>query len=817
MDKFKQTTSLLAISVAAAAFATPTFAQESASSVEIEEVVVIGSRSQKPRTATDSPVPVDAFSGSQFNSIGNAVDITDNLKALVPSFTATPATGDGSAFVRPTSMRGMAPDQSLVLIDGKRRHRSALVQFFAPAAGNGAHGPDIGMIPGIALKRVEVLRDGAAAQYGSDAIAGVINFVTKDANEGGQVDVQYGQFYQGEYSFKVSANAGLPLGDTGFFNISAEYTDNEALSRGIQRADAQALIDAGVQGVGADSPFDDAPFAQTWGRPETSGTRLFINSGIDLTDTMQFYLRGNYAQTDGRYRFFYRRGYADPTVFGQAHSSIEALRALGFTGLQQGYTPYLDGAQTDYSVIGGLKGETDGGMIYDLSISQGSNTLDYFLNNTLNPSLGLSGGQPVQRDFDVGGYEQKETNINLDFSKPIGDNINLAFGGEYRNETYTIIAGEENSYIGAGSNGLGGFKPQDAGAFSRDNVAAYVDIEHDVSDAVMLQYAVRYENFSDFGSTVNGKIAGRFNVTEGFTIRGAVSTGFHAPTPGQANVRTTITTFDGITGQQIEEGLIPATSAEAIAAGGRELTEETSLNFSLGFTTDLSDSTTLAVDFYRIDVDDRIYRTGDVRPDDDLSTPDVVEGPTISFYTNAIDTRSQGVDVVLTSAFDWSAETSTDFSFAANYNKFDVRGQKQFTLDNGTVVTPVSDSTVEDIENNYPKFRFVATANTHFGDKFNFMTRANFYGSHFDERGRIGVGAGESAKISAIVYFDMELGYQYNDNLRFVAGASNIFDSFIGEVGPPNANRLSVGLQYPRRSAANYEGGSWYLRASYQF
>lgn len=185
----------------------------------IEEVMVVGSRSGKPRAATDSPVPIDTFSGAAFGATGNTADITDNLKTLVPSFTASPATGDGSAFVRPTSLRGMAPDQTLVLVNGKRRHRSALVQFFAPAAGNGAHGVDIGMIPSIALKRVEVLRDGAAAQYGSDAIAGVVNFVINDSNEGGRVEAQYGQFYDGEQSWKVAANAGLPIGDTGFVNI----------------------------------------------------------------------------------------------------------------------------------------------------------------------------------------------------------------------------------------------------------------------------------------------------------------------------------------------------------------------------------------------------------------------------------------------------------------------------------------------------------------------------------------------------------------------------------------------------------------------
>jgi iron complex outermembrane receptor protein len=257
----------------------------------IEEIVTVGTRSAKPRSASDSPVPVDVLAGDDFNNLGGTADITDNMKANVPSFNATPATGDGSAFIRPTSLRGTAADQTLVLINGKRRHRSALIQFLAPAAGAGAHASDIGMIPGIGIERVEVLRDGASSQYGSDAIAGVVNFVMKDDSEGGQVQVQYGQFFEGEESVKVSGNIGLPAGPNGFINISGEYIDNEALSRGLQRPDAQALIDAGVSEVGQDAPFGDAPLVQSWGRPETSGGRLFINSGFEISDTAMLYAR----------------------------------------------------------------------------------------------------------------------------------------------------------------------------------------------------------------------------------------------------------------------------------------------------------------------------------------------------------------------------------------------------------------------------------------------------------------------------------------------------------------------------------------------
>jgi iron complex outermembrane receptor protein len=292
---------ILSVLLAAGGLSAQTaLAQDAADEEFIEEIVTTGTRSAKPRSAGDSPVPVDVLSAETVEALGNTADMTDNIKALVPSYTATPATGDGSAFVRPTSLRGTAPDQTLVLVNGKRRHRSALVQFFAPAAGNGAHGVDIGMIPSLAVKRVEVLRDGASSQYGSDAIAGVMNFILKDAPEGGQVQAQWGEYFDGEQSMRVGANIGLPIGDMGFVNATIDWVDNDALSRGIQRPDAQALIDSGVQGVGADAPFGDAPLVQTWGRPETEGVRFFLNSGFDLSDSAELYARFSLAETDGR-------------------------------------------------------------------------------------------------------------------------------------------------------------------------------------------------------------------------------------------------------------------------------------------------------------------------------------------------------------------------------------------------------------------------------------------------------------------------------------------------------------------------------------
>ena len=282
-----------------------------------------------------------------------------------------------------------------------------------------------------------------------------------------------------------------------------------------------------------------------------------------------------------------------------------------------------------------------------------------------------------------------------------------------------------------------------------------------------------------------------------------MSTGFHAPTPGQANVSTVITTFDGTTGLQVEEGLVRPTSEAALAVGGAPLKEEESFNISLGLTTELGDNTTLTFDMYHVAVDDRIYRTGDI-PNG--------SGGSVSFYTNALDVEHQGFDLVLSSSFELMAGMDTTASLAFNHNTIEVTGQKTI---NG--VAPVRDSLVEDIENNYPENRWVLNTLTNINDKMSLMARLNFYGEHYDERGTIGAESDPSALIDSIVYLDIELGYDVTDNLRLTAGGSNILDEYVDEIDAPYANRMSVGLPYPRRTAANYEGGSWYLRANYSF
>ena len=799
---------LFVLIAAAGLAAQPATSARAAEPPEIEEVVVVGSRFQTSRSAAQATAPVDVLSAEQIGAVGNHADLTDSLRALAPSYNAPTASGDGDTFVRSTSLRSLAPDQTLVMVNGKRRHRAAVIAEFVPAAGKGAHGPNIGMIPAIAVRSVEVLRDGAVAQYGSDAIAGVINLRMKDAREGGELRLDYGQYYEGEQSLKLAANAGFGLGDDGFANLSFEFVDNEALSRGRQRPNAQALIDAGVPGIGADSPFEDAPLVQTWGRPQTTDYRFFLNAGTPAADAADLYLHANFASTAGRYRFFYRSGDNPLTAANEAHNTIQALGIEDV--LVQGFTPFFDGDHSDFGLVAGYKGLFEGGTTYDFSFGYGEDELEFFLNNTVNPSIGLgANGLPAQMDFDVGTLKQQEINLNADFTRRLTDRAQFAYGLEWRQETFTVIAGEPNSYQGAGSSGFKGFEPVNAGEFSRDNSAVYGEIEHELADATLAQYALRYENFSDFGGTLNGKFALRHELADDWAVRGSVNTGFHAPTPGQSNLQKVTTTFDNDTGLQVESGTVPPDHPLALAAGGAPLEEERSVDYSFGFWFG-DGAMELTADLYLIKIDGRIYKTQNLP----VVAPNGIAS-NVQFFTNALDLEVGGLDIVFSRTVDWGrAGASTEFTFAYNHNEVDVVSQSRV---NG--VAPVSDAEVEDIEQSYPNDRFTVTADTLLSPAWDLMVRLNYYGEHYDERGRIdGVDGGAPTKrLSSTVFVDAELGFEFSDAMRFTVGATNIFDEYIDVIDAPYANRLNVGLPYARRTAANFEGGSWYLRGSYRW
>ena len=770
--------------------------------VTIDAVVVTGTRA-RARTAIQSTVPIDNFRSEEIERQGNG-DLTETLKNLVPSYSATPLTGDGAAFVRPTSMRGLPPDEVLVLINSKRRHRSALIAHFGAAMNVGAHAVDVGHIPSIALKNIEVLRDGAAAQYGSDAIAGVMNFIMKDASEGIEVQTQIGTWFGndkhenngGETDYKVAINFGLPLTDKGFINISGEYTFNPQLSRGQQHAAAIGVLNA-------KSP------AMNWGRPASDGLRTMWNAGIELGDNLDFYSFGNFSDTHGNYSFFYRAPGKSGALEQMPLDPKDPSKGnfCWCDAFPAGFTPDLDGFQKDLSGVFGLKGELGDGFMYDLSTSFGSNRINYVLNGSLNASW----GPHSQTTFRPGDLKQADVNFNLDLAKEISDNFNLAAGVEQRKETYTMFAGDLQSFTagpwsgisalvnpetgenyaepGTASNGFAGTNREAAGDFVSENWAVYLDAEFDISEAILIQAAIRHEDFKLFGTTDNFKVAGRWTVFDKLTLRGAYSTGFRAPTAGQANVTTITTSFDGVTGMQVQEGTVRPTNPLAVALGGKALTPEESINISFGLASRLSNSLSITADVYKVNVDNRIIKSRSLAVEGD---PNFSE---LAFYSNALNTETQGLDFVLS----WK-NSLTNFSLAYNYNESKVISQIQVDGKD-----PVSEGTIFNIENNLPKHRISTSLSRNFTDNFSATIRANYYGSTIDERGT-------REEVDPATLIDLTLNFKASENLNIVLGGNNILNTYPTEID----TRISQGMPYPRRTPIGYHGGMAYLRLTYK-
>ena len=792
-------------------------------------VFVTGTRAAG-RTSMKSPTPIDGFDNQTLRRQGNG-DMTETLKNQVPSFNATPLTGDGAAFVRPTSMRGLPPDNVLVLTNSKRRHRSALISHFGAAMNVGAQAVDVGMIPSIAVKRLEILRDGASAQYGSDAIAGVMNFILKDNNEGVEFQVTQGTWMTrengrgGEQDITAAANIGLPLSDDGFLNISAEYSVRPELSVGYQHASAADGYQGWVQAAdktNADGKYvgtqnvDDWQTAMNWGRPENNGFRSVWNAGMTVGDGVEAYSFGNYADTYGEYSFFLRAtgksGALTPIPLNPTDPS-EGDFSWGDT-YPLGFTPRLEGHGNDFSSVVGVRGEdlAGFGLNYDFSTSYGSHYIHYLLRNTLN----LSWGPNSPHNMVIGDLQQEETNWNADFTYPMGD-ISLAFGTEWREEKYTMYEGQKEAWLagpwalvhsltydssgtdvnygytapGLAANGMPGTSPDAAGVWARQNTAFYADVEYELGD-LLVQAAGRFEDFSDFGTTTNFKVAGRYSLGNLATFRGGYSTGFRAPTPGQSNYTGVVTSFDGVTGMQVQEGTLKPTDPLSILMGGAALVPEDAVNLSAGFTTSMISGLNLSIDYYQIDVTNKIIKSRS------LTVP---EGSSalfsdIAMYTNNLDTKTSGIDIVA----DYNLG-NTNIGLAVNTNNTEVVTQR---LVNG--VNPVSDDGVDNIENNLPKQRVTATVTQNIGDALSVMARVNYYGETIDER------SGREV-VDPTQLVDIELRYHVSDNLSVVFGASNALNTFPTQI----ATRMSQGMPYPRRTPIGYHGGMMFTRLTYNF
>ncbi|MCP5358009.1 MAG: TonB-dependent receptor [Pseudomonadales bacterium] len=836
------TMSSVAALLGSVAATTAPMAMAQGQGADIEEVVVTGSR-RAPRTALDSAAPVDVFSASDFQDQGTA-DLNDLLRNLVPTFNVdVQDINDSNSLVRPATLRGLPADDTLVLVGGKRRHRSAAVQF----GRQGTHFPDIAQIPPIALRQVEVLRDGAAAQYGSDAIAGVINFIPKENSDGISVEYKTGYLTEtndGELNY-VAANAGFPLGETGFLSVSMDMTDQKKSDRSIQRGDAQGIIDRGNTAVRVN--------AQEQGLPDTNIVNLFANMGIDLGRNQTFYSFSGYSEKEVELGFFFRNpenrsgvftsganqlffdltpgtGTTCPTIprgaNAQFGTSSIAARNAGladsecFTFLEWfpgGYTPVFGGKNTDASNVVGLKGEV-GDTSYDVSIGNGFSEMTYLISNTTNPSM----GPESPTSFEPGIYTTIENNFNIDLSKPVDvgmySPLNVAYGFEWRREIFKVNSNDQNSYrvgpysslgAGVGSDGFQGFGPDQQGTWDRKNWAVYVDLEVDATERLLLGAALRYEDFyNTFGDTTNGKLTARYALTDTTNIRSTISTGFRAPSPGQANISNISTgVVDSI---PVTQGQIPPTNPISVRFGGKELTPEKSKNFSIGVATEIG-SLDLTVDYYLIELKDRILNsaTFDITPAiaAELEASGISgAGSIVSFnyYTNDMSTTNEGVEVVGSWSMDWDDLGRTDFAASWAWTKQ--------TLDSFTPGL-LTRANVADLEDGIPANRGNFRANHNIGD-FRITLQANYYDEYFSVPSS--ADPTRDYWVGDKTIFSGELAYTFRENYTFVVGADNLLNTMPEKVRPVDINS-GTSNKYLTSGAFSPNGRFFYARVKADF
>ena len=826
--------------VAVEAGATVTIDMELA--VELEErVVVVGSRA-RPRSVTESAVPIDAIPFQDVVSQG-LTTLDYQLRTLVPSFNvATHPISDAATLVRPASIRNLAHDHTLVLVNGKRRHRSSVIAWFAGVT-DGSQGPDISTIPTIALRQVEVLRDGASAQYGSDAIAGVLNFLLKDNASGGNFELNTGTYGAGDGdAYSVAGNVGLPLGASGFANLSLEYGNADPTNRSVQRADAAALIAAGNTDV--------ADPVQIWGNPTIEDElKLFGNFGHLANNGLQFYGHTNYASKRVTEGFYFRNPNNRENIYsldeGKTLLIGDVLAAQGMgsancpvvritdnvpdpSALAQvfadpncfsfreiapgGFTPQFGGVVTDLSAVAGLRRIADSGLTWDASASYGAHESDFFFNNTVNASLGLQ----TPRDFDPGLYKQEEVNLNFDVSYAASDRVNIAVGTEWRDEKFTVGAGGRPSWeVGpyatqgfvSGSNGFPGFPDYTAGTWNRSNVAVYGDLElRGLDDRWSFGGALRLEHFDLFGATTNGKMSARYELNPVVALRGGISTGFRAPTPGQQHTLNVQTTIDPETLQLVDSANVPSTFRAAELRGGVQLGPETSVNATAGVVVD-NGPFNLTADYFRVDVSDRLALSQTFTLTDDertlLLSEGILSAGTLAFFRffiNDFSTRTQGVDIVSTyTPPDLGGDTVLSFTF--NYTD--------------TAVTEESDllgpGEVLGLERGVPKTRWNVAVNQQLG-RVGMLARFSYYGAwvdHFDARF---VRGPEAPLLNGRSIIDLEVSIPMSEDVTLSVGGQNIANTF--------SDRMDLfaqvfGLPYSQFTPWGLSGGYYYARLNY--
>ena len=822
----------------------------------LEEIVVIGSRIQG-RSITDSPVPVDLIKQEDMRNTGQ-LEVGRAIQRLIPSFNfSSSSISDGSDAVRPATLRGMGPDQVLVLVNGKRRHGSALIHVNT-SVGRGNTGTDMNAIPMGAIKRIEVLRDGASAQYGSDAIAGVINVILKDDYEGG-FRTNYGTTYKGDGDqFVASLDKGFKVGEDGTLHATFEYRNRERTNRaglfGIPNyPDTTCTLSASDCAPGASWKQDAL---DTYG----GDTKVITNDPGDKeknfnrrnfrigdADSEQFSGALSFEKSIGRSVDLY--SFADVSRrenesggFWRAANSRKDNPPFGnpqVLAYPDGFLPLINTTIWDFSFGAGLVKEFDNGLKADLGVVHGGNTFNFNIMNSHNASWVAANQQPGATSANAGTLELNLTTVNLDFSLPVPEkNMSLAWGAGYRRDNYQIQAGEEYSHEDYDGNGGGdagievfpGFKPENEVNESRHAFSFYTDAEMFVDnlgvfDKVMVSPAVRYEHYSDFGHTVNGKLATKLDFSRALAIRGSMSSGFRAPSMQQLYFNNISTQFQGDVSTQT--GTFRNDSAIANAIGIPELKQEISTNLSAGFVYQPTGSFTLTTDFYRIEVKDRIIISGNLAATDSSLPASVVaafndagvgEG---QFFMNAADTETRGMDVVASWNVPFINRGALELNFLGALMQTKVRS---INLPAGLPDELFTEKDRSIIEEWQPKSRFTLSGLYQL-DQLSASVMVHRYGSY-----TVTENDGKQ-KFDPKYVTDVQLSYNFGPFGIFKLGANNLFDATpdqntigqarTGTIIDSQGNVIvdSPGVfQYSRRSAPfGFNGGFYYAAFEYRF
>ena len=837
----------------------------------LDEVVIVGSRRQG-RLVTDAAVPVDVLSPRELESQAST-DIDDVLRTQIPSYyVLRHGIGDEATIVRPAALRGLPTDNVVVLVNGKRRHRSGSIALSGSSLNEGAQGPDLNMIPSIALSRVELLRDAATAQYGADAVAGVFSMRLREADHGLSFRMQGGQYTRGDGRYAhLAINKGLPLPSNGFLNLSLEYRTADPTIRSAQRDDARLLASRGY-------PVNDP--AQIWGSPDVNyGIVGFANAGLDIAPGVRAYAFGGGGRRQQEGGFFFRApgtATARTSVFRFGGSravvdlapnddvvcndlkdlpSLDATYAqvedfiAGYQGkcflfnqlFPGGFTPRFGADVYDASLTAGVRGGPSDGLKWDFSVSAARSWLDFFIYNTVNASY----GPDTPTSFKPREYLQQEAEISAAFSWPLkierlASPVNVAWGATWRTEIFESGPGNTESWkagpyadqgFSVGSNGYQGLNPMFAGRWDRPNMAVYVDTEADMTQNWLLNAAVRYENFyNQFGGTLNGKVATRLRATDRLILRGTASTGFRAPTPGQANLNVFRTTGFSVEHGLIEVGVLPSVHPIAQALGGKELTPERAKSLSLGVVAEIGPETTLTVDFFNIAISDRLSLTGSIPLTDEIvrivDEADLLGGVTnireVRFYANDFSTRSRGLDVLL----DWQREVGQNMAFASTLAwNWTVIGLTRFTppgeissflgqsLQNPVALSLLTPQRQIEIERLAPRNRVIITSRASW-KSWRAMVRISWFDEWAACRFRASSCLVDGNQDGLDFYngvwlTDMELGYLVREDWQLTLGTFNVFDAN-SAAHPAETGR--TGNLYSRSTPFDYNGTAFYLR-----